>query len=98
MPPRGYRSVSLPEELYRRLEELRVRLGLRSLPEVISHLLREHGLLEDRVRLLEERVARLEKLVAAMLSAEKWGSLTPEEVEEAGEELSRRLLEGGARH
>ncbi len=93
MPPRGYRSISVPEDVYRRLEALRRRLGLRSVADVVSHLVESGESLEERVMRLEERVARLEKLVSALLVVEKWGSVSPEEVEETGEELSRRLLE-----
>ncbi len=93
MPPRGYRSLTIREEDYRRLEELRRRLGLRSIADVIRHMLEEHDGLEERIRVLEERVSRLEKLVALLAGIEPWTRVSREEVEEAGEELSRRLLE-----
>jgi predicted CopG family antitoxin len=48
MPKGRYRGISVRAEVYRDLEELRGRLGLRSVADVVEHLL-ERALKEEKM-------------------------------------------------
>jgi predicted CopG family antitoxin len=64
MPVKGYRSLTVKEELYRELEELRGDLKYNSLSDVIAHLLRTY---EDYMNALTTMIGDLEELKKALI-------------------------------
>jgi len=56
MPPRGYRHLSLREEVYRRLEEVARELGMTSLNNVIAHLLDKYRVCVNILEKLEKHI------------------------------------------
>ena len=72
MPPRGYRSVSIREEVYRKLEALAREIGLSSVPDAVAFLLKAYsesrGVVE-MLRRVEERLGRIEAELREVMSS-----------------------------
>jgi predicted CopG family antitoxin len=60
MPPKGYRNLSIRDEVYKKLEDIRIDLKLSSISDVIAHLIRTY---EDYTNALVEILERMDKLI-----------------------------------
>jgi len=68
VPPRGYRSVSIREEVYRKLETLAREVGLSSVPDAVAFLLNVYNVVET-LRRVEERLGRIEAELREVISS-----------------------------
>ncbi|MCR6692609.1 MAG: hypothetical protein MRT15_09470 [archaeon YNP-LCB-003-016] len=60
MPPKGYRNLSIRDEVYKKLEDIMIDLKLSSINDVIAHLIRTY---EDYTNALVEILERMDKLI-----------------------------------
>ena len=87
MPKRGYRHLSIREDLFRRLEDIRDRYGFGSLGDAIAYLLR----VEEEYRDLSKQLSTLIEIlgsIAEALSSKHVGEDTGKRIEELRSEIS----------
>ncbi len=80
MPKRGYRHLSLREELYKQLENLKEKHGFGSISDVIAYLLalNEEREVYKKLENLLERMNSIVESLEATLSAKGWGKIEEE--------------------
>ena len=69
MPPKGYRHVSLREDVYKKLEELASKLGFTSLNDLLIYLLESYNV----VLMMGSLDEKLSKILSILLETKKVG-------------------------
>jgi len=75
MPPKGYRHISLKENVYKRLEDLASELGFTSLNDVVAYLIDAFGVM-SAIGLLDEKLNKVIGMLNELKGAKKSGTKT----------------------